>query len=269
MLFNDAFMMDISRIEIAHEFVLDKDHVCEYPNGRGTYGMVYCVEGEAEYRFNSGERLTVGEGDTLFLSPNTAYSIFTRKEFRHYTVNFRIHKKSSRLDIIDKPYCVLKSVNSEQLERQFNKLTVAWMQKSVGYEMMSVSYLYSLAYLFYFNYRNLTVSTSYFTRLVPAKEHIDQRFASRITLEQLARLCDMSVTNFRREWLKAYGITPMRYRDEIRLSYAKQYLVSGYYSVAEVAERCGFDDAGYFIRFFEKHVGVSPGAFKRQALAGI
>ena len=266
MFLNEAFMMDISRIELAHEFVLDKDHKCQYPDGRGKYGMVYCVDGEAEYQFNSGQRLTVGAGDTLFLSPYTAYSIYTKREFRHYTINFGIHKKNSRLDIIDKPYCLLEGIEPERFERQFNKLTKTWMQKNAGYEMMSVSHMYSLISLFYYHYKNQLASPDCSLRLKSAKEHIDQSFDRRITLEELARLCSMSVTNFRREWKKAYGVTPMRYRDEIRLSYAKEYLVSGYYSVAEVAVRCGFDDVGYFIRFFEKHVGISPGTFKRQAL---
>ncbi|MBR4013619.1 MAG: helix-turn-helix transcriptional regulator [Clostridia bacterium] len=262
----EKFFMDISRVILAHESVLDKINKCEYPQGRGWYGMVYCISGKAEFRFNSGETLVVTDGDTLLLSPYTAYKIFTQKEFKHYTINFNIHYDSSNLDIINKPYCLLRNVNSEQFLRHFSKLTKVWAQKNNEYEMLSISQLYALISLFYFEYKNLFIASEFWERLQPAKEYIEKNFNLRMSLDQLAKMCNMSVTNFRREWQKLYHTTPMQYRDEIRLSYAKEYLISGYYSVSEVAAKCGFENAGYFIRFFEKHVGVSPGVFKRRSL---
>lgn len=54
----------------------------------------------------------------------------------------------------------------------------------------------------------------------------------------------------------------MQYRDAIRLYYAKEYLNSGYYTVTEIAEKCGFDDVSYFVRFFRKRTGTPPGTYK-------
>jgi AraC-like DNA-binding protein len=72
----------------------------------------------------------------------------------------------------------------------------------------------------------------------------------------------MSVTNFRREWTKLYAESPIRYHDSIRMYFAKEYLNCGYYTVAEVAKMCGFDDVSYFIRFFKKKTGMTPSVFK-------
>ncbi|MCX8998213.1 helix-turn-helix domain-containing protein [Rhizobiaceae bacterium BDR2-2] len=47
---------------------------------------------------------------------------------------------------------------------------------------------------------------------------------------------------------------------------AKRYLVYTESSVAQVAHLTGFDDPAYFNRFFTQRVGVSPGAFRKQAL---
>lgn len=46
---------------------------------------------------------------------------------------------------------------------------------------------------------------------------------------------------------------------------AKRYLVYTEQSVAEVGHAVGFDDPAYFNRFFSRHVGASPGAFRQQA----
>ena len=38
----------VERISLIHEFVLDENHVCSYPRGRGQYGLIFAVDGEAE-----------------------------------------------------------------------------------------------------------------------------------------------------------------------------------------------------------------------------
>ena len=266
MLIDESFIMDIAKIDLAHEFVLDKEHRCEYPNGRGLYGMVHCVYGAAEYRFDSGERLVIEKGDTLLLSPLTAYSIFTQKEFKHFTVNFIIHRETSRPDILEAPYCLLKNASAEQFVIYLNKLTKTWKQKNIGYEMLSISHLYSLISLFYLECKKSSIPYDSLIRLQPAKEYIEQSFMLPITLEQLAKRCDMSITNFRREWQKIYNMTPIQYRDEIKISYAKEYLISGLYSVSETATKCGFENTGYFIKFFKNHTGITPNKFKKQSI---
>ena len=200
-MFSENFYLDIEKIHIAHEFILDRIHRCEYPSGRGHYGLVYVLNGKAEYRFFTGERITVTDGDTLFLSPNCAYSIVTEKEFKHYTVNFDIHEDTSRLDFLNKPYSLLQEENSEQLKRKFIELTTTWTPQKSGFEMRSVGYLYELLSQFYFEYTKEQNSVIY-QRLLPAKEYIEQHFKDPITLEQLAFISNMSVTNFRREWKK-------------------------------------------------------------------
>ena len=265
-MFGDSFIMDISMIDLAHEFILDGAHRCEYPNGRGTYGIVHCVYGTAEYRFSSGEKLIIEKGDTLLLSPVAVYSIYTQEEFKHYTVNFKLHQKSSHLDILGSHYCLLKNTTAEQFLMHLNRLIKARAKKSPGYEMLSISHLYALLSLFYFEYKNKDISSDALVRLQPAKEYVERNFNLPITLEYLSKLCNMSITNFRREWQKVYNITPMQYRDDIRISYAKEYLTLGLYSVSEVADKCGFENTGYFIKFFKKRTGVTPNRFKKQSI---
>ena len=46
---------------------------------------------------------------------------------------------------------------------------------------------------------------------------------------------------------------------------AKRYLLATSDQVNQVADRLGYDDVSYFIRFFKKHTGRTPEAFRRQA----
>lgn len=79
MISSENFYLDIKKIHIAHKFILDRIYKCEYPSGRGHYGLVYVLNGKAEYRFLGGNRITGTDGDVLFLSPGCAYSIVTDK----------------------------------------------------------------------------------------------------------------------------------------------------------------------------------------------
>ncbi|WP_118974764.1 helix-turn-helix domain-containing protein [Taibaiella koreensis] len=49
--------------------------------------------------------------------------------------------------------------------------------------------------------------------------------------------------------------------DQVLLE-ARRYLLGTKSQVKEIAARLGFDDVAYFIRFFRKHTGISPGAFR-------
>lgn len=262
-MFLNSFFLNIKGIQLAHEYILDRVHRCEYQISRGHYGLVYVLSGCAQYRFYSGERIYVSDGDVLFLAQNATYSIVTEKEFRHYTVNFDIHEQTSKFGALNKEYCFLKESGADRIKRCFARLTSIWTLKKTSFEMKAVGCLYELLSIFYFEYIN-GQNTAPYQRLLPAKEYIEQSFDKPITLDELARISNMSVTNFRREWKKVYSDAPLQYRDSIRLYYAKEYLNSGYYNVSEIAQKCGFDDVSYFIRFFKKQTGISPGKFKKQ-----
>ena len=261
MLSGDVYF-DIAEIHIAHEFVLDGVHRCEYPNGRGCYGLVYALEGRAEFRFVGGERLIAEGGTVLLLPPHAAYSIVTENTFRHYTVNFDLHKESSRVGAMDGQYLLLARENAEPLRHHFERLSLIWRSGRTGFQMQAKGCLYELLSLCCFG--DFSEKDASVRRLLPAREYIEKHFSETISLDMLARLCSMSVTNFRREWEKHYPEPPIRYRDGIRLYYAREYLASGYYTVSEVARRCGFEDVSYFVRFFKKKTGITPGDAMRR-----
>lgn len=253
------FFLDIKRIHTAHLFTLDRVQKCEYPQGRQWFGLVYALRGKAAYRFSAGERITVCEGDILLLTPQAAYTIVTEKEFEHYTVNFEVHAETSVLDFGQMSYRLLQAGQNDYIKRSLANLTQIWSAKKAGYEMCAIGCLYQLLASLH---REVYTPSDY--RLQRAKEYMEKHFNESFSLEDLAALSNMSVTNFRREWKKRYAEAVLQYRDAIRLSRAKEYLGSGYYTVSEVGEKCGFEDSSYFIRFFKKKTGKTPAQYKKE-----
>ena len=72
----------------------------------------------------------------------------------------------------------------------------------------------------------------------------------------------------RRCFKEEMGVTPLEYFIGMRLGYAKELLVQQtFVSVADVSEKCGFNDSFYFSKLFKKHLGTSPLRYRQRCLA--
>ncbi|MBQ7387563.1 MAG: helix-turn-helix transcriptional regulator [Clostridia bacterium] len=250
----------IKRILIAHECVIDREHKCEYPRGRGSFGLVFALGGEAEYKFTNGERAVIRAGEIMLLSPSAAYSVSVKGGFRHYTVNF---DGDGELDILNRSYVIFSSDNSEEYRLLFKRAVGAYKSRQTGYSMLVSSQIYAIFSGLNYEISEKVQNVGKRRRLAPARQYIDEHFTESVSLSELAALSNMSLTSFRREWRGTFGDTPIKYRDEKRLSLAKDMLLEGRMSVGEIALVCGFEDASYFVRFFKKHTGFTPTEYKK------
>jgi len=91
--------------------------------------------------------------------------------------------------------------------------------------------------------------------------HVD--VARRWTVEQLARTAGMSRAVFAERFARRIGMPPMQYLLEWRIALAKDMLRREQLSLAEVAERVGYQSASAFSTAFTRLNGRSPGEFAR------
>ena len=54
------------------------------------------------------------------------------------------------------------------------------------------------------------------------------------------------------------GVSPLAYINSLKITRAKELLLSGMYTVTEVAFMSGYSDISHFSREFKKSTGVSP-----------
>lgn len=86
-------------------------------------------------------------------------------------------------------------------------------------------------------------------------------------LDEAIRALPFHYDYVRKRFKKEVGLTPLEYMTRLRMKKARGML-SGMgatgYTVAEVAELCGYENALYFSRVFKKQEGVSPSVFASQ-----
>lgn len=105
-------------------------------------------------------------------------------------------------------------------------------------------------------------------RLRKAVEYIHTHFTdTQLSVGALARCTGVSETYFRQLFAARFGETPVQYIQRLRLQYALELLRSGYYTVAQAADKSGFSSPYYFSAFVRRHTGRPPTAFVGASLA--
>ncbi|HNP47883.1 MAG TPA: AraC family transcriptional regulator [Bacteroidia bacterium] len=100
-----------------------------------------------------------------------------------------------------------------------------------------------------------------FRRIVQAKLFIDEQFAGKIDLDQIADEAFFSKFHFTRLFKTVYGITPHQYLTGVRVEHAKLLLQTDI-AIADVCYQVGFESTASFTTLFKKSVGTTPAAFR-------
>lgn len=100
--------------------------------------------------------------------------------------------------------------------------------------------------------------------LSPAVSHICAHYGEPVSVPELAKLCNLSVTHFRRLFRRTMGRAPSEYLLEVRMRMARSLLKSTGLSISEVAMSTGYDSISSFNRHFKQNCGVSPREYRKQ-----
>jgi len=93
---------------------------------------------------------------------------------------------------------------------------------------------------------------------VRVRQVIDARYAEPLSLRHLADLAGLSVPHFCTEFGKYFGVAPITYLVQRRMSVAAALLRESADTVANIARHVGYPDQSHFCKVFKSHVGVPP-----------
>lgn len=102
--------------------------------------------------------------------------------------------------------------------------------------------------------------------LFPLVEYMEKNYADPLSLENYAKISNMSVPSLMRNFKKQFNTTPHAYLNNIRLTQAQNLLQTTNLSITEIAQQVGFIDPLYFCKFFKKQTQLSPSEYRRKFL---
>lgn len=112
-------------------------------------------------------------------------------------------------------------------------------------------------------YRNLDFYT-YYPQVEEAIRRFHQCPEENFTIKEYARENKLNYYRFIDSFTRITGMAPRQYIISIRMSKAKELLCNEAFSVADVAQLVGYENALYFSRIFKKTAGISPSEYRKQ-----
>lgn len=102
------------------------------------------------------------------------------------------------------------------------------------------------------------------TNLLQIKNYLDQNFAKKITLDELAERYYINKYYLTRIFKEQFGVSINTYLMQARITQAKQMLRFTDKTAEEIGLECGIGALYYFSRTFKKIEGISPSEFRKQ-----
>jgi AraC-like DNA-binding protein len=92
---------------------------------------------------------------------------------------------------------------------------------------------------------------------------VDEQYQSKITITEVASICNLTKPAFCRYFKKATGNTFIGFLNQYRISQAKRLLLMGR-NISETCFECGFESLSYFNRTFKKVTNENPSSFLKR-----
>lgn len=248
----DFFITQISFVGFA-----EQKRKCTNKN-RPNYGFSLAVSGLKEFSFSDGHVFDINESDVLFLPKNSSYSVSPKVAGDCYTINFELETD------VDLPPFVIKAKNFSDLLKHFKNAKKLWERKETGYATKCMAEIYNIIYILQQEYIKSYQPQSKHAIIAPAVKHIHKSYTTEaISIETLSEMCNITPEYFRKLFKNFYGVSPIKYINNLKITRARELIESGLHTITEAAFLAGYTDISHFSREFKKATGYCPTDYQK------
>ncbi len=159
-----------------------------------------------------------------------------------------------------------KFVSNELIDQYMANLFIYFENPDIFDENLAVIKLKELVLILlkserYQDVQNM-LSQLFSTLSVEFKEAVENNLYNNLSLEQLAYICNVSLSTFKREFKKIYNESPARYIKKRRLEHAASLLLANNDAISAIAYDCGFQDVSTFSANFQEYFQTSPTKYR-------
>ena len=224
-----------------------------------------------EYIVRAGEALFVKKGANIahqFHSDDyCALMIFMPDEFiKKFMFNFNDSISSETIPVNLDSDGVIRIEVDDFLSSYIKSLEVYFsMQEHPNSNVIKLKFEELLLNIF--TSKNHSEISSYLNSLksskqIQLKQIMTDNFSYNLKLEEYARMSNMSLSSFKRNFKTIFGESPGHWISKQKIILAAQYLKGTDKTINEVTYDCGFEDPSHFIKVFKKHKRVTPLAYR-------
>jgi AraC-like DNA-binding protein/mannose-6-phosphate isomerase-like protein (cupin superfamily) len=234
------------------------DFVCSY-NSVLYERFFYVVKGTIIFDDERHKNLSFSAGDIIYLPAHTVYRSRwdTKEEGYFISLNFLISDSNKNIINLADDITLCCRDKSGELYRSFCETYDGWEKASQGYKLVCMSHLINVM-------REIAIRSERHELgkenrdMLKAIFYLEENYLQDVEIETLVKMTNLKESQFRRKFKKLKGMSPIKYRNLLRINKALELMRSGEYSVVEISMIVGFDDPNYFSRVFKSYLGQSP-----------
>jgi len=206
---------------------------------------------QKNYHFTDGTVLKTFENDLFYLPKGSSYEVKIINQGSCYAINFIA-------DIEQAPFSV-NIKNVEKIRKIFKDAEKEWKTKSPTHQAFIKKSIYEIIIMISKEMQKNYIPHKKELIIMPALEKIKTDFTKKkLSVHSLAKMCNISDVYLREIFIGKFGISPKEYIINMRIDHAKDLLKSGFFSVSDVADLCGYAEPCHFSREFKKRTGENP-----------
>lgn len=254
-----------------------------YPHRHDFYEILFLYQGTG-YHIIDTNKYEIKPPCVFFLSPGQAHKLELSQDIEGFiflfTAEFYALFESNKNKLLEYPFFfsvsqenppmyISKRSDSDFLHQLCVRGIHAIQEKSDFFD----EYLYSILHTFL-----LTCVQLYPKELQQkqqARSHIlvkkfflalEHSLTKNLSVHEYAKLLAMSPNHFTYSVKSIMGKTPIKIIQEKQIAEIKRLLLHSTLSVSEISDYMNFTDKSYFTKFFKKHLGQTPLAYRAHVM---
>lgn len=240
-----------------------QEHINKNDHGRLDYYLIYLVSGQLQDIITS-DKVLLSPGEVIIIPPNTPWKFqCTGEHIYFYCVHFtgaEVENTLSEYKIGLFPKVNKTSANNE-IPKRFHRLFDGFSKKDRFKNKDLASYLDGILIEI-----ARAIEIEEFDKSILSKSirYINEFYTTSIKIATLAKMENMCVTLYNKQFKSIMGMPPTKYIMKLRIQYACELLSNSEMKINEIASLCGYKDANFFIRVFRECLGSSPLVYKKR-----
>lgn len=254
----------VAEVKLAYEY---SPKILSYRlHHRAQTGLLYIENGE--YRYNYGkESFKATKGNLVYLPQGSIpyeYRVLTPgAQTRVFQIEFSLINADTQLPITLENHPILIEFQQEcEIQKMFETVIQCERNSNRAAKFRAQSILYNLLSVCAQSIGDTNARLE--TKISPAVAYINENYTSPIQIKKLAELCYVSESQLRRLFIKAFGLSPLRYKNKLLIENACRLLNNFELNIGEISNILGFCDLYAFSHAFVKEMGVSPRIYRNK-----
>lgn len=241
---------------IYHGIVHTPDYSHCAPGDKPFSRFFYIIKGTMLFNDSEPGELRAEPGTMLYLPNNVTYRSqwLPGDDGEYISVNFLLDDLYVTLP---DEICIAARDKDGYYRKLMTNMLSVWNRGGVGYKLETLSNIYNMLYCLSNDSMRSRTKSEHRT-IYKGIIYLENNYVEDISVKQLSDMCNTSESNFRRLFKKYKNMSPITYRNYLRIKKSCDLLHSGEYSIAEAAAEVGINDLCYYYKLYAKFMSGTP-----------